>query len=47
MQYDIDMQGEFAEVFTKVRIRELIEESFVLGMEAYELKKLRCNLKSK
>ncbi|CAA6801329.1 MAG: Unknown protein [uncultured Sulfurovum sp.] len=26
-------------------IRELIEESFVLGMEAYELKKLRCSLK--
>ena len=27
-------------------IRELIEESIVLGMEAYELRKLRCSLKS-
>ncbi|WP_309497767.1 hypothetical protein [Sulfurovum sp.] len=29
----------------KALIREMIEESFVLGMEAYEMKVLRCNLK--
>jgi hypothetical protein len=27
-------------------LREMIEESFILGMEDYELKKMRCNLKS-
>jgi hypothetical protein len=26
-------------------LRNMIEESFILGMEAYELKKLRCNAK--
>jgi len=28
-------------------LRQMIEESFILGMEAYELKKLRCNVKAK
>ena len=27
-------------------LREMIEESFILGMEDYELKKMRCNLKN-
>jgi hypothetical protein len=30
----------------EVFLREMIEESFVLGMEDYELKKMRCDLKN-
>ena len=29
----------------EVLLREMIQESFVLGMEAYEMKVLRCNMK--
>jgi hypothetical protein len=34
------------EEVNEVLLREMIEESFVLGMEDYELKKMRCDLKS-
>ncbi len=30
----------------EVLLREMIEESFVLGMETCELKKMKCNLKN-
>ena len=33
------------DVVDEALLREMIEESMVLGMEAYEMKKLRCNLK--
>ncbi len=35
-------EGDVVDV---VLLREMIEESMVLGMEAYEMKQMRCNLK--
>ena len=34
-----------ADTVDEVLVRGMIDESFILGMEAYEMKKLRCNSK--
>ena len=39
MQFDIDVSGEHSEIF-----RQIIQESMILNMEHYELKKLRKKL---
>jgi hypothetical protein len=37
---------KYLEDVNEALLREMIEESFLLGMEDYELKKMRCDLKS-
>jgi len=53
MQYDKDTTSEFGDMFHQIRrillsypqIKEMIEESFILGIETAEMKKLRKKMR--